>query len=119
MVKTGQIYKFIEANRSLDKLITQDLEYSIKTAYNLIKTKNEIGKSVDYIMERFSLVCGNNVNFENLTDEQQTILNGILSQDIEIDIPEINANEIVLNDNVTASPSDVENILFLFGKNDQ
>ena len=118
MKKTSQIYKFIEANRSLDRLISQNLEYPIKTAYNMVKSKKELDEAIDYVMERFGIVCGNNVDFENISDEQNVILNGILSQEIEIDLPDIPINDIVSNDNVTVSTSDIENIMFLFGKND-
>ena len=89
MKKTSQIYKFIEANRSLDKLMSQNLEYPIKIAYNIVKSKKELDEAIDYVMERFGIVCGNNVDFENISDEQNIILNGILSQEIEIDLPDI------------------------------
>lgn len=117
MIRTSQIYKFIQANRSMDKLISQDLEYPVKTAYNLVTTKKNLDNAIDYVMERFSIVCGEKVDFENISEEQNAILNGILSQEIDIEIPEIDINDIVSADNVTLTPSDVENIIFLFRKN--
>lgn len=112
----SEVYKFIEANRSLDKLISQNLEYPIKTAYNLIKAKNELDGAIDYVMERFGVICGDNIDFNNISNEHNTILNTLLSQEIEIDLPEIDINDITSVDNVTVTPSDVENIIFLFGK---
>jgi hypothetical protein len=116
MILTAQIYRIIEANRSLDKLISQDLEYPIRTAYNLIKIKRELDNSIDYVMERFGIVCGNKVDFENISDEQNVILNSILSQVIEIELPEIDIEDIISVDNVMVKPSDIENITFLFKK---
>lgn len=117
MKRTAQIYKFIEANRSLDKLNEQNLEYPIKVAYNLIKARNELNNAIDYVMERFGIVCGNNVDFDNISDEHNKILNSILSQEIEIDLPDIDIEDIISTDNVSVLTSDVENLIFLFGKN--
>lgn len=116
MTRTSQVYRFIEANHSLDRLITQNLEYPVKIAYNLIKTKKELDNAIDYVMERFSIVCGDNVDFENISDEQSMILNGILSQEIDVELPEIDIEDIVSANNVTITPSDIENIMFLFRK---
>ena len=116
MVKTSQVYKFIQSNRSMDKLISQDLEYPIKTAYNLVTAKKKLDDAIDYVMERFSIVCGEKVDFENISDEQNVILNGILSQEIDIELPEIDIDDIISVDNVTLTPSDIENIMFLFRK---
>lgn len=116
MTQKSQIYKFIEANRSLDKLIAQNLEYPIKTAYNLVKAKKELDSAIEYVMERFGMVCGNDVDFDNISEEQNMILNGILSQEIEVELPEIDIKDIISADNVTVAPSDIENIVFLFRK---
>lgn len=116
MTRTSQVYRFIEANHSLDKLITQNLEYPVKIAYNLIKAKKELDNAIDYVMERFSIVCGDSVDFENISDEQSMILNGILSQEIDVELPEIDIEDIVSANNVTITPSDIENIMFLFRK---
>lgn len=116
MTQTSQIYRFIEANQSLDKLISQNLEYPVKVAYNLIKAKKELDSAIDYVIERFRVICGDKVDFENITDEQSIILDSILSQEIDIELPEIDIKWIISVDNVTITTSDIENIIFLFGK---
>ena len=117
MTCIGQIYKFIEANRSLEKLVSQNNEYPIKTAYKLIITKKLLDEAIDYVMSRFTDVCGGNVDFENLTDSQNAVLNEILSQDMEIELPDINPEDIFTSEKITVSTTDVENILYLLRKN--
>lgn len=118
MLKVAAVYRFIECNRSLEKLMGQDLKYDIKTSYKLVRTKREIDEVVDYVMGRFSMLCDGDVDVENMTDNQRVIMNSLLYQPVEIDIPEIDVDDIVGNDEVKASPSDVENILFLFEKSE-
>lgn len=114
MTLTSTVCKIIEANRSLEKLISQNNEYPIKTSYNLIKVKKVLDEAINYVMERLAVICGNDVNFENATDEQKMILNSILLQEIDVEIPEIDINDVISADSVIVTPSDVEKISILF-----
>lgn len=113
---SAEIYKFIRANHSLEKLLEQDINYPIKTAYNLIRTKDKLDDAIDYVMKRLSSVCGDDIDFEDLSNKDNSILNTILNQEIEIELPDIDVNCIVNVDNVNSTVSDVNNILFLFQK---
>ena len=114
MKVNGEVYRFIEANRSLDKICSQDNEYPIRSAYKLIKAKKELDDAIEYVMQRFSNVCGEAVDFENLNNEQNVILNSILSQEIEIELPELTIEEVTDNNKVRVTSSDMENLLFVF-----
>lgn len=116
MTQVAEVYRFIECNRSLEKLILQNLSYPIRTAYSLIRAKRSLDEAIEYVMERLGLICGGDVDFENLTDEQNIVLNTLLSQEIEVDLPDIDIEHITNVDNVSLTPSDIENILFLFEK---
>lgn len=118
MTKTFEIYKLIEASRSLDKLIQQDLNYNIQVSYNLIKTKREIETAIDYVMERFAMLCGQDVDFDNLDEGQKNMLNALLSQSVDIEIPNIAIDQLINTENVNATPSDVDNIMYIFEKRD-
>ena len=110
MEKTLSIYSLMMISSSLDRLYEQNMNYPINTAYRLMKAKKSVDEAVTYIMERITLICGNDV------DLTASNVNGIMMQKISIDVPEIDINDIVSADNVTISLPDVENITLLFTK---
>ena len=118
MKVTSEIYKLIGANRSLEKLLKQDLNYPIRTAYKLVQMKKTLDETIEYVLDRLTLVYGDNIDFNNISDEKNLLINSILGQTIEIEIPDICSGDITDTDNVIVKPSDIENMLFLFVKED-
>lgn len=114
MVRSLEIYKLIIVNKALDKLIEQDLNYPINIAYKLSKSKIEIDKAVEYIMERINIVCGDNIDFTNLPNNR--VLRAIFSQTVDVDLPDLTIDEIISNENVKLSVTDVERLEYLFSE---
>lgn len=114
--KEAEVYKFMECNKSMELLIEQDLKYPIKTAYNINRVKKTLDVAMDYVMKRFGELCGGNVDFSNLTEEQSQILNVLMGQTIKLEYPKVLMRDIVRSDNVMVSPKDIKNISFLFEK---
>ena len=113
MKKTLKVHQILKANMSLSEIIAQDSLFSIKVAYSLSKVKHELETAENYVLSRFTSICGD-IDFENMTENQKIIYKTISESDIDIEIPIISINEITENNDAKISVRDMENIECLF-----
>lgn len=78
-----RISDFIKVNESLDDLYGQQVAYPVSIAYKLALLRENVNKAFGFILQRLYLVLGNDVDFTNMNEEQQTIYETIASSEID------------------------------------
>lgn len=111
------IYQIVKINRSLEKLLNQQLEYSIRVAYKIFKLQKSLEEIEHYAFERFSLLYPK-ANLNNLSGDEQIVYETILSSIVEVDNFNLTEEEVFLNEDVKLTVEEVSNIMMLFQKNE-
>ena len=104
VIKVYEAYNMLSV---IEKLKEQGLKYPVSTAYKLHKLYDELCEMETFIIDRYTQIFGTNVDFENLTDEQQEVYAAILGSDIEINNYYIPKMDEMLNNKAELSIDDV------------
>jgi hypothetical protein len=110
-IKLGYIFKL---SQIIDKINSQQINISAKTAFELYKLRNELYRIEDFILDRIDMACGGSVDLNNMSDSQKIVYDSVMNSDMEIDIPSIDKNEIILNKNIKLEINDMEILDMVF-----
>ena len=105
VIKVYEAYNMLSV---IEKLNKQDLKYPVSVAYKLYKLHEELSNIETFIFDRFTQIFGINIDFESLTNEQQTVYAAILNSDIEISDGIVPKMDEILNDDAELSVEDVK-----------
>lgn len=104
-----KIYEALNVLPIIEKLIQQELEYPISTAYKLHKLQEEIEEIETLLFNRFELLFGKQIDFTKLDDKQKTIYQTVMNSDIDILINSISINDII-NDNAKLTTNEISEL---------
>lgn len=102
----AKIHEALNVLPIIEKLIRQELEYPISTAYKLHKLHEEIEEIETLLFNRFELLFGKQIDFTKLDDKQKTIYQTVMNSDIDILINNISINDII-NDNAKLTTNEI------------
>lgn len=97
-------------NNIIYKLIEQQIHYPINIAYKIYKLKQVFDDVENIMMARWNSLLGENFDMDNLTDEQYAIYAATISADIDVDLMGLTVDELVDNDKVVITITDMERL---------
>lgn len=110
---TKTIYDIINANVVLEKLLKQQHEYNIQTAYKIYKLKKELDEVENFTMDRLKLALGNDYDLDNLDENQKMLYTSIMLTQININDTDLKLNDLTDNDRLKITVNEVEKIVNL------
>lgn len=111
------INEIFAINMSLEKLCSQDIEYSVSIGYSLLKKKDELTDICRYAYGRMGQVIdSDNMSRNELTETEKNIYDMIMSSEIYIEPFKFDKEKLFNNEKVMLSVNDIENISRLFTK---
>lgn len=111
-VKVHELYRISD---SLNKLLSQDIEYPVRIAYKLYKMNEDINDRTRYVYERLAnFIDSGNMSKNSLTECEKVMYNATMNSDIELTPFDFDEKVIFDNDKVKLSVEDVSLLKCLF-----
>lgn len=111
-VKVHELYRISD---SLNKLISQDVEYPVRIAYKLYRMNEDINERTRYVYERLaSVIDSENMTNNSLTEHERAVYDATMNSDIELMPFDFEEKLIFSNDKVKLTVEDVTLIKCLF-----
>lgn len=101
-------YNLFVISEVVDKLVAQQLEYSVGVAYKIYLLSNKLNDTQKYVLSRLHAVFGDDFRIDNLTPQQEEIYGAVMDSDIElVDLPDLTIEEVISSADVKLSVSDM------------
>ena len=78
MQKTISISYGFNLNKTIDKIIKQQVDIPANIAFALYKLHRQLTEMEEFVFQRLSMVCGDNIDFNNMTENQKILYSSVL-----------------------------------------
>lgn len=112
---TVKLYKVLRLLPVIEKLLGQQIEYPVSTAYKIYKLYKEITDIENITFDRMRMLFGEDIDFTKLTESQKSVYQALLDSDMDIDDIDISADDLV-SGNAKLTVNDIETIDFFLKK---
>lgn len=103
------IYKVLNCNKTLFKMFNQQSTFPISVGFKIfkiMKTFNEVEEYVINVMEQ----TFPNINLSEMNDDEKTMYNLIISEEINLDYERIDASNFESNTKLMLTIEDISNL---------
>ena len=104
------VYDIMLCNNIIYKLIEQQIEYKIQTAYKLYQIKKDLDEIELLMVQRWEQMFGSDYNVQDFTEDQLKVYNITLMAEVEIDTRGLILNDLISNDKVSLTLSEIEHL---------
>lgn len=112
---TVKVYELYRISDSLNKLLSQDIEYPVKIAYKLYKMNEDINDRTRYVYERLSnIIDSDNMSKNCLSESERIVYDATMNSEIELTPFDFDEKLIFNNDKVKLTVEDVSLLKCLF-----
>ena len=109
MQKTISISYGFNLNKTIDKIIKQQVDIPANIAFALYKLHRQLTEMEKFVFQRLSMVCGDNIDFNNMTENQKILYSSVFDSEINIELEDgIDIDKIIKNNKINLSIQDVE-----------
>ena len=109
MQKTISISYGFNLNKTIDKIIKQQVDIPANIAFALYKLHKQLTEMEEFVFQRLSMVCGDNIDFNNMTENQKILYFSVFDSEINIELEnDIDIDKITKNNKISLSIQDIE-----------
>lgn len=109
MQKTISISYGFNLNKTIDKIIKQQVDIPANIAFALYKLHRQLTEMEEFVFQRLSMVCGDDIDFNNMTENQKILYSSVFDSQINIELEDgIDIDKIIKNNKINLSIQDVE-----------
>ena len=109
MQKTISISYGFNLNKTIDKIIKQQVDIPANIAFALYKLHRQLTEMEEFVLQRLSMVCGDDIDFNNMTENQKILYSSVFDSEINIELEDgIDIDKIIKNNKINLSIQDVE-----------
>ncbi len=115
MQKTISISYGFNLSKTIDKVIAQQINLPANIAFALYKLYKQLIEMEEFVFQRLNMICGENVNFNNMTENQKILYSSVFDSEITIDVEDnINIEKVVKNNKINLTIQDIDNLNNIF-----
>lgn len=104
-----RIQEVLECNKVLFKIMEQRTTFPISVGLKLNKIMKMFDEVEEYVFTLMDMTF-QNINWENLTKEEITFYNKVVSEEIELDFDKISKEVFENNDKLMLTLEDIDNL---------
>lgn len=115
MQKTISISYGFNIGKTIDKIIAQQINLPANIAFALYKLYKQLIEMEEFVFQRLNMICGENVDFNNMTENQKILYSSVFDSEITIDVEDnINIEKVVKNNKINLTIQDIDNLNNIF-----
>lgn len=115
MQKTISISYGFNLSKTIDKIIAQQINLPANIAFALYKLYKQLTEMEEFVFQRLNMICGENVDFNNMTENQKILYSSVFDSEITIDLEDnINIEKVVKNSKINLTIQDIDNLNNIF-----
>ena len=118
MQKTISISYGFNLSKTIDKIIRQQIDIPANVAFALYKLYKQLTEMEEFVFQRLNMVCGKDVDFNNMTESQKILYSSVFESKITLDIEDnIDIENVIKNNKINLTIQDIDalNNIFDFG----
>lgn len=109
------VFDVFKLNQTIEHLNEQGIKLSFKNGYELLKFKKELDNIEQYTAQRLnSVIDSERMSKNEMTEEEQMVYVTVMSNEVDINKPEIDFDEIKNSRDINLSLSDIETLCTIF-----
>lgn len=107
----NKIEEIFRCNRSLYKILyEQQKPINMSLGFSLFKIIGEFDKVEEYVFSIMENVFGNDIDYNNLTEDQRKVYMSLMLTDINVNYEKISREEFLKGEEIIINMEDIENI---------
>lgn len=115
MQKTISISYGFNLSKTIDKIIAQQINLPANIAFALYKLYKQLTEMEEFVFQRLNMICGENVDFNNMTENQKILYSSVFDSEITIDVEDnIDIEKVVKNNKINLTIQDIDNLNNIF-----
>ena len=115
MQKTISISYGFNLSKIIDKIIAQQINLPANVAFALYKLYKQLIEMEEFVFQRLNMICGESVDFNNMTENQKILYASVFDSEITIDVEDnINIEKVVKNNKINLTIQDIDNLNNIF-----
>lgn len=111
-----QIGQIFDCNRVIFKIIEQQLKFPIHIGFKLNSLSKKFDEVEEYVFKVMDIAFGK-FDFMSMTEEQETLFNKLLNEEIELDVEKIPIKYFENNDDITLTVKEIDKLMIILEQN--